>query len=156
MPSMEVYSGNPGDKVLHFEEWMQTTYHGMTAEISKWPVLSTDEKAKLFLSQLNKYFQERKRLLGDDESFLFPRQRPNKEALEVILLLVYCLYTAYSTVCYCLCLLHVHLMHYIVLMIHHSPVSYSNDTAAVAVSLFVSYLQLLRPRSFVLLHTKLW
>lgn len=85
MPSMEVYSGKPQDKdkVVHFEDWMQTTYRGVTAELAKWPGLSKDEKAKLFLGKLNKYFVQRERLLGDDESYLFPRDRPSKDALKV-------------------------------------------------------------------------
>ena len=85
MPSMEVYSGNPKDKdkVVHFEDWMQTTYHGLTAELGKWPGLSKDDKAKLFLGQLNTYFEKRTALLGDDETFLFPRRRPNEDALKV-------------------------------------------------------------------------
>lgn len=85
MPSMEVYSGNPKDKdkVVHFEDWMQTTYHGLTAELGKWPGLSKDDKAKLFLGQLNTYFEKRTALLGDDETFLFPRHRPNEDALKV-------------------------------------------------------------------------
>ena len=90
---MEVYSGNPQDKdkVLHFEDWMQTTYHGLTAELSKWPVLSKDDKAQMFLGQLNKYFEERQKLLGSDESYLFPRHRPSQAALQVKLFLAYCM-----------------------------------------------------------------
>lgn len=85
MPSMEVYSGKPQDKdkVVHFEDWMQTTYHGVTAELANWPGMSKDEKAKLFLGKLNEYFVQRERLLGDDESYLFPRDRPSKDALKV-------------------------------------------------------------------------
>ena len=91
MPSMEVYSGKPDDKPeeknMHFEDWMQTTYSGTLADLDKkWGILTTEDKAKLFLKQLGKYFEERKRLLGDDENFLFPRQRPNEKALEVELL----------------------------------------------------------------------
>ncbi|KAL3142554.1 hypothetical protein ABBQ38_002876 [Trebouxia sp. C0009 RCD-2024] len=82
MPSMEVYSGKPGDEPMHFEDWMQTTYQGVVAKMNKWPGLTTEDKAELFLRQLNKYFEERKRLLGDDENFLFPRQRPDSEALK--------------------------------------------------------------------------
>lgn len=84
---MEVYSGKPGESTMHFEDWMQTTYHGVIAYMNDWPGLTTEDKAELFLQQLNKYFEERKRLLGDDENFLFPRQRPDKEALKVILAL---------------------------------------------------------------------
>ena len=85
MPSMEVYSGNPKDKdkVTHFEDWMQTTYHGLTAELGKWPLLTKDDKAKMFLGQLNTYFEKRTALLGDDETFLFPRNRPDQDALKV-------------------------------------------------------------------------
>ena len=94
MPSMEVYSGKPQDKdkVVHFEDWMQTTYHGLTAELSKWPILSKDDKAKMFLGQLNKYFEKREKLLGSDESYLFPRDRPNQAALQVKPLLDYCVH----------------------------------------------------------------
>lgn len=85
MPSMEVYSGKPQDKdkVVHFEDWMQTTYRGATAELAKWQGLKPPEKAELFLGKLNEYFEHRKRLLGDDENYLFPRDRPSKDALKV-------------------------------------------------------------------------
>lgn len=94
MPSMEVYSGKPQDKdkVVHFEEWMQTTYSGLTAKIGKWLKLSEDAKAKMFLGQLNTYFEERKKLLGSDESYLFPRDRPSQAALQVKPFSAYCMY----------------------------------------------------------------
>ena len=95
MPSMEVYSGKPQDKdkVVHFEDWMQTTYRGLTAELGKldWPFLSKEDKADMFLGQLDKYFKKREKLLGGDESYLFPRDRPSPAALQVSLLLAYCI-----------------------------------------------------------------
>ena len=110
MPSMEVYSGKPQDKdkVVHFEEWMQTTYSRLTVKIGEWLDLSEDVKARMFLGQLNTYFEERKKLLGSDESYLFPRDRPNEAALQVKLPSAYCIhYCMYVTdirwwvVCWC-------------------------------------------------------
>lgn len=83
MPSMEVYSGKPGDPTMHFEEWMQTQYTGLAERLGKWFKLGDEEKAELFLGQLNKYFEKREELLGDDDYYLFPRDRPSKEHLEV-------------------------------------------------------------------------
>ena len=83
MPSMEVYSGVPSEPTMHFEDWMQTQYSGLKSKVSKWVNLSDEQKAELFLGQLNSYFEHRNRLLGDDDYYLFPRDRPSKEALKV-------------------------------------------------------------------------
>lgn len=82
MPSMEVYSGNPHDDTQHFEDWMQTQCSGLEVELGKWIELDDNSKAAMFLGQLNTYFQKRQELLGDDDVYLFPRQRPNDSALE--------------------------------------------------------------------------
>lgn len=83
MPSMEVYSGNPHDDTQHFEDWMQTQCSSLEVELGKWIELDDNSKAAMFLGQLNTYFQKRQELLGDDDVYLFPRQRPNDSALEV-------------------------------------------------------------------------
>ena len=84
MPSMEVYSGTPTDQTQHFEDWMQTQYPKAAQYIANWAHVSDEEKATLFMGQLNTYFEERKKLLGDDEVYLFPRNRPNADQLKVI------------------------------------------------------------------------
>ena len=86
MPSMEVYNGKPyeANNVSHFEDWMQTTYHGVAKLGEKLP-LTKDDKARMFLGQLDTYFEKRAELLGSDENFLFPRNRPSDKALEVSL-----------------------------------------------------------------------
>ena len=83
MPSMEVYSGVPSEPTMHFEDWMQTQYSGLKSKLSKWANLSDEQKAELFLGQLNSYFEHRNKLLGDDDYYLFPRDRPSKEVLKV-------------------------------------------------------------------------
>lgn len=82
MPSMEVYSGTPTDQTQHFEDWMQTQYPKAAQYIANWAHVSDEEKATLFMGQLNTYFEERKKLLGDDEVYLFPRNRPIADQLK--------------------------------------------------------------------------
>ena len=83
MTSMEVYSGVPSEPTMHFEDWMQTQYSGLKSKLSKWANLSDEQKAELFLGQLNSYFEHRNKLLGDDDYYLFPRDRPSNEVLKV-------------------------------------------------------------------------
>ncbi|KAL0051111.1 hypothetical protein WJX82_002242 [Trebouxia sp. C0006] len=82
MPSMEVYSGTPGDATQHFEDWMQTQYSPLTVQLGKWLDLSDNDKATEFLGQLNKYFEQRTALLGEEGTFLFPSRRPSPDALQ--------------------------------------------------------------------------
>lgn len=82
MPSMEVYSGTPGDATQHFEDWMQTQYSPLTVQLGKWLDLNDNDKATEFLGQLNKYFEQRTALLGEEGTFLFPSRRPSPEALQ--------------------------------------------------------------------------
>ncbi|KAL0031608.1 hypothetical protein WJX77_009640, partial [Trebouxia sp. C0004] len=82
MPSMEVYSGSPGDATQHFEDWMQTQYSPLTVQLGKWLDLSDNDKATEFLGQLNKYFEQRTALLGEEGTFLFPSRRPSPDALQ--------------------------------------------------------------------------
>ena len=84
MPSMEVYSGTPGDATQHFEDWMQTQYSPLTVQLGKWLDLSDNDKATEFLGQLNKYFEQRTALLGEEGTFLFPSRRPSPDALQVL------------------------------------------------------------------------
>ena len=84
MPSMEVYSGTPGDATQHFEDWMQTQYSPLTVQLGKWLDLSDNDKATEFLGQLNKYFEKRTALLGEEGTFLFPSRRPSPDALQVL------------------------------------------------------------------------
>ena len=84
MPSMEVYSGTPGDATQHFEDWMQTQYSPLTVQLGKWLDLNDNDKATEFLGQLNKYFEQRTALLGEEGTFLFPSRRPSPEALQVL------------------------------------------------------------------------
>lgn len=98
MPSMEVYSGNPSDETQHFEDWMQTQYSGLTVELGKWLDLSDNDRATMFLSQLNTYFQKRTELLGKDGAYLFPRQRPGESALQVNIAAVM---VAHCNPCFC-------------------------------------------------------
>ena len=62
---------------------MQTQYSGLKSRLSKWVNLSDEQKAELFLGQLNSYFEHRNRLLGEDDYYLFPHDRPSKKALKV-------------------------------------------------------------------------
>lgn len=84
MPSMEVYSGTPGDATQHFEDWMQMQYSPLTVQLGKWLDLSDNDKATEFLGQLNKYFEQRTALLGEEGTFLFPSRRPSPDALQVL------------------------------------------------------------------------
>ncbi len=84
MPSMEVYSGTPGDATQHFEDWMQMQYSPLTVQLGKWLDLSDNDKATEFLGQLNTYFEKRTALLGEEGTFLFPSRRPSPDALQVL------------------------------------------------------------------------